>query len=160
MSTILDTLRAMAAQPAANALNDKNDQRSSPARLMSFRSFNALGHRPSENPLAAADLRIALQAGVEGEGECGPDAADLLDRYDERAAIVQFDGGQDRPRAEARAWNEVASLWHHQHGTRTSSDLCAGCGKPLAGSAVRVLPRGNTIHGYSDDRCLLAYGRQ
>jgi hypothetical protein len=89
------------------------------------------------------------------------DAADLRDRYEERAAICEFDGGRDRARAEARAWKEVANIWHRQHGTRTSGDLCAGCGEALGDEAdVLLLPHGERAHADDGYTCIRAYGRR
>jgi hypothetical protein len=89
------------------------------------------------------------------------DAVALRDCYEERAAICQFDGHRDRSRAEARAWNQVAFLWHRQHGSRIPSDLCAGCGKPIRDEAeVQLLPHGERAHADGSDACIQAYGRR
>jgi len=87
-------------------------------------------------------------------------ASDLLDRYEERAAIVQFDGGEDRRRAEARAWNEVAAIWYRQHGEKAPGGLCAGCDEALgAGTDVLLLPHGERAHADDGYDCVIAYGR-
>jgi hypothetical protein len=89
------------------------------------------------------------------------DATDLLDRYRERAAIIEYDGGQDRVRAEAMAWNEVAAIWYRQHGTRTRADVCAGCGKTLGDEAdVLLLPHGERAGAGGAHACILSYGRR
>src|SRR6266481_6009633 len=62
------------------------------------------------------------------------DATGLRDRYE--AAICEFKGHEDRARAEARAWNDVASIWYRQHGERTPRPLCAGCGLLIGSSNV------------------------
>lgn len=43
-----------------------------------------------------------LTPATQGAGD-----ADRLDDYEERAAIMEFDGGLPRHEAEARAWREV-----------------------------------------------------
>ena len=89
------------------------------------------------------------------------DADDLRHRYEERAAICESDGQQDRPRAESRAWHEVAAIWYRQNGTRTRSDLCAGCGKPISESdEVLLMPHGERAHAGQVQRCVIAYGRR
>jgi hypothetical protein len=95
-------------------------------------------------------------------------AADLRYLYHERAGICE-DGGQNRARAETRAWNQVASHWHRQHGTRNSDDLgtsgkfhhkfvCAGCGQPLDGAPNVVLfPHGERAHADDGFDCIRRY---
>jgi hypothetical protein len=85
---------------------------------------------------------------------------DLLALYEERAAIRQFDGGYSKPEAERLAWGEVAALWHRQHGERVPAALCAGCGKPISGQAVQLLPHGERAHADGDYRCIRSYGRR
>jgi hypothetical protein len=76
---------------------------------------------------------------------------DLRDRYEERATIRQHDGHYSQEEAERLAWGEVAEIGYRQHGTRTSGDLCAGCGKALDGEAdVLLLPHGERAHAAMD----------
>jgi hypothetical protein len=85
----------------------------------------------------------------------------LRDCYEERAAIRQFDGGEDRARAEARAWHEVAGRWYREYGTPTSAALCAGCGIPIGdGADVLLLPRGERAHAGDGYACVRAYGKR
>ena len=89
------------------------------------------------------------------------DGDDLRHRYEERAGICEFDGHQDRPRAESRAWHEVAAIWYRQHGNKTPDHICAGCGKPLGDSdVVWVMPGGERAHAGTVQRCIIAYGRR
>jgi hypothetical protein len=85
-------------------------------------------------------------------------AADLLYLYNERAGICEFEGYQKRAEAETRAWNHVAMLWHRQHGSPTSSDLCAGCDLPFDGAPeVAHFPRGESIHADNGFVCIRRY---
>jgi hypothetical protein len=89
------------------------------------------------------------------------DPAYLRGFYEERAAICEFDGGEDSPRAEARAWHEVASIWYRQHGQRAPDGLCAGCGEVLGAEAdVLPLPHGERAHAVAGYACIIAYGRR
>ena len=83
------------------------------------------------------------------------DATDLCCLYYERAAIFEFDGGEGRAKAEARAWNQVARHWHRQHGSPASDNLCAGCGQPIEGAPEVVLfPRGERAHAGNGSDCI------
>src|SRR5438105_3635407 len=84
------------------------------------------------------------------------------DLYEERAAIREFDGGYAKAQAERLAWGEVAGIWHRQHGERVPGHTCAGCGKPLNGDAVLLLPHGERAHSAAGDefKCIIAYGRR
>ncbi len=131
-----------AAQPSRGENSEKSEQSPAAPPLISLISLNSQPKHPRES----ADHL---------------EAADLLDRYEERAAICQFDGDLDRARAEARAWNEVAAIWYRQHGTRTSGNLCAGCGKMLGDEAgVLLLPHGERVHTDGGYACIHAYGRR
>jgi hypothetical protein len=88
------------------------------------------------------------------------DAADLRDRYEERAAIRQFDGGYSKEQAERLAWGEVAGIWYRQHGQRVPAATCAGCGKPISGRPVLLLPHGERAHADDNSRCSVAYGHR
>jgi hypothetical protein len=89
-----------------------------------------------------------------------PEVSSLRDLYEERAAIREFDGGEDRAEAEAMAWREVASMWYRLHGSRTPADFCAGCGRPIGqASEVLLLPLGERAHA-DRLRCIQVYGRR
>jgi hypothetical protein len=99
MSTMLDSLRNITAQSREGDKSDKGDKSVQTPGLMSLRSLSAQPERQQST-------------------ERTLDASDFRDRYEERAAIVQFDGGGDRARAEARAWNEVVAIWTAGMGRR------------------------------------------
>ena len=63
----------------------------------------SLDYRPSGTP-GPAGPRIMEAAG----NAATLDAGELRARYEERAAVFEFDGGLPRPEAELRAWIEVA----------------------------------------------------
>ncbi len=89
------------------------------------------------------------------------DAVDLRSRYEERAAICEFDGGLDRARAEALAWREIAAIWYRQDGKRMPSHLCAGCGQDLLNDPnVFLLPHGERAHAGTGNNCVVRYGER
>jgi hypothetical protein len=89
------------------------------------------------------------------------DAAELRYRYEERAAICEFDGKIDRARAEARAWHEVAPIWYRESGTHVAGNICAGCARPLASGADAVpLPNGERAHAGNNYACIHAYAKR
>jgi hypothetical protein len=91
--------------------------------------------------------------------EKSPAFTDLRAAYEERAAIMQFDGGRSRAKAEEMAWLAIAGAWWAAHGTHTPPTLCAGCGKPLSGAEeVLRLPHGERCHLDNDYRCVIAFG--
>jgi len=114
------------------------------------------------HPGAALSSHISLISQSEWRQKIGAallDAADLLDRYEERAAHVRNDGGDMLANAEAMAWNEVAAIWYRQHGARISGDLCAGCGKPIECEAdVLLMLHGERAH--AGHACIRAYARR
>jgi len=63
--------------------------------------------------------------------------------------------GHSKAAARRMSWGEACNLWHGRHGAKASRDSCAGCGKPLAGPAVIVLPDAARVHGQD---CLVSYG--
>jgi len=74
----------------------------------------------------------------------GPDgwsAEDWRVFFDERAGIVEFDGGLPRPEAEAHAFECCVVEWLNRHPWPSTSTRCAQCGGPGSTSAV-VLPFG------------------
>lgn len=106
--------------------------------------------QPSETPAKAAKVAKREPASL--------NAADIRYLYHERAAICEFDAGQDRARAESIAWNHVALHWHHQNSPPTSDDLCAGCREPLDGAPDVVLfPHGERAHADSGFDCIHRY---
>lgn len=51
--------------------------------------------------------RVALVAPVAPPNGIGVHESDLIDAYEERAAIMEYDGGMSREEAEATAWADV-----------------------------------------------------
>ena len=89
------------------------------------------------------------------------DDTDLRDRYEERAAIHQHDGHHSKSKAERMAWNEVAYIWHSQHGSRVECGVCAGCGEALDGEPNLIhLPHGEQTHLDHHHHCIIAYFRR
>jgi hypothetical protein len=91
------------------------------------------------------------------------------ERYREALAFQQRMGRERSPGlpvtelervAQNMAWNTVAAEWHRQHGERIPAAICAGCGKPLAGAEVLLLPHGEHAHADPDLACVIAYGRK
>ena len=56
---------------------------------------------------AALARRLGLAPLASQPPDTSADDTGLLDDYEERAAIMEFDGGLPRDEAEARAWQEV-----------------------------------------------------
>jgi hypothetical protein len=50
---------------------------------------------------------VALVAPVAPQNSVAVDESDLIDAYEKRAAIMEYDGGMSRKDAEALAWAEV-----------------------------------------------------
>ena len=126
--------------------------------------FPLLVHPPEQRKVAeVAEVAAPPSSNSEFAAPPAYDAGALRDRYEERAAIIEFDGQEDRARAQARAWHEVAAIWYRQHGKRTPGHLCAGCGLPIKDSNVFTLPLGERVHAGDSDRaykCLHAYGHR
>ncbi len=112
---------------------------------------------PPRSPLSSHISLISQRRAAQwDQGDLGPSY--LRDRYEERAATQQFDAGKDRARAEARAWHEVAAIWHRQHGERSPRGICAGCGHPLGGTEIITLPRGDRVHAGAGNRAFQCLG--
>ncbi|WP_420013320.1 hypothetical protein [Tateyamaria sp.] len=63
--------------------------------------------RPGKLPPAALDWMKQPEVRARVHREVWP----LVDEWQERAAIREFDGGQDRAAAEAAAYEEVTARW-------------------------------------------------
>jgi len=121
--------------------------------------------QPKQTTLAALAALAGWNPQGETQGVSLPpqlNGAGLRDCYEERAAICQSNGREDRARAETRAWNAVAAIWHRQHGQRSPAGICAGCSRALGGAEVITLPHGDRVHvgtGEQVFQCLLLHGR-
>ena len=67
--------------------------------------------------------------------------------FDERAAIVEFDGQQPREQAEATAYECCIVEWLRRHPKPSNPDSCAWCGKPDNGHSV--VPFGTEDHDHT-----------
>lgn len=74
--------------------------------------------------------------------------------YDERAGILEFDGGMPRPAAEAQAVEACIVEWLNRNSAPSPPGRCAWCGQPDADSAA-VLPFGTEpgIHAWLHSAC-------
>ncbi len=63
-------------------------------------------------------------------GDDGWSPEDWRACYDERAAILEFDGGLPRTEAEARAFACCVAKWLNNHPVSSPPDYCLGCGAP------------------------------
>lgn len=74
------------------------------------------------------------------------DATDWHAYYDERAAILEYEGGLPRPEAEARAWECCIGEWLVHHAARSDPGRCHWCGDD--GRTEPLLPYGTTVAGH------------
>ncbi len=65
---------------------------------------------PNFAPLAALARRLGVGPLVQPDPPVGPSEEDWTDLYEERAAILEYDGGWSREEAEQRAREEIASM--------------------------------------------------
>jgi hypothetical protein len=88
------------------------------------------------------------------------DAADYKALFDERAAILQFDGGMIRSEAEARAVEHCVTEWLNQHPSSSPAGHCVWCGNPERTGAA-VVPFGvGERHAWLHPRCWPAWYRR
>ncbi len=66
--------------------------------------------------------------------------------FDERAGIAEFDGGETRPQAEARALECCVVEWVNRHPQQSHPGRCAWCGKSENGGHT-VVPFGTDGYG-------------
>jgi hypothetical protein len=91
-----------------------------------------------------------LQPGADGWS-----AADWHERFEERAAVAEFDGGGfPREAAEARAYKCVVADWLELHPVTSPPDRCLACGREESGSEP-LLPFGteSTGHAWLHGKC-------
>jgi hypothetical protein len=67
--------------------------------------------------------------------------------FDERAGIIEFDGGLPRAEAEVQALAYCIVEWLNQNPARSTSGYCLGCGGGSRPSN-QVLPFGTETHGH------------
>ncbi len=68
--------------------------------------------------------------------------------YEERAGIAEFDGGQTRAEAEARAFEHCVGEWLNQHPEPSDPGHCAWFGAAET-SGARVVPYGTSPAGHA-----------
>jgi hypothetical protein len=81
------------------------------------------------------------------------------DLYKERCARRQLGYGYPRAEAELLAWRELECRWHMRHGERVSSEICAGCRRPIGTAEAILVIDGARIHANGDD-CLIRHGER
>jgi hypothetical protein len=67
--------------------------------------------------------------------------------FDERAGISECDGGLQRERAEALAFDQCVAEWLIRHPVQSSPGLCLGCGRGDEHAGI-VLPFGTEASGH------------
>ena len=68
---------------------------------------------------------------------------EIRDRYDERAAIGEFDHGLSRAEAERRAWDSAIVLYLNSHpGPPVNETECPACRRRMADDTVPLLRPG------------------
>ena len=100
-------------------------------------------------PLTVASIAsVAVASRSRAEANCLPwKAADWRAFYDERAGILEYDGGVTRPEAEARAYEATIVEWMNHHHPRSEPGWCHACGADRAGEPL--LPYGTTGTGHT-----------
>ena len=73
--------------------------------------------------------------------------------FDERAGIVELDGGPSRADTEARAMACCVAKWLNRHPVRSSPDRCHACGDGPEREALVPFGTTNTGHVWLHGRC-------
>ncbi len=81
-------------------------------------------------------------------GADGWSAEDWQGHFDERAGIIEFDGGLPRPEAEAQAFACCVSEWMNRNPAASSPDRCLACGGDDS-THDPLLPYGTEPHGHA-----------
>ena len=81
------------------------------------------------------------------------DVDDWRAYFDERAGIVEFDGGPSRADTEARAMACCVAKWLNRHPFRSSPDRCHACGDGPEREALVPFGTTNTGHVWLHGRC-------
>jgi hypothetical protein len=86
------------------------------------------------------------------------DGPDLLDLFQERAAIREFEGRRSRDLAERLAYAEILEAWCSRHPQQFIPGICAGCRQPTGHLGLN-LPDGTRVHFEGTNyQCLISYG--
>lgn len=108
-----------------------------------------------KGPRAATDkwlpvlrqTKPAIVALLTSPGRPKWDATDWLAFFDERAGILEYDGGLPRHEAEARAWEACIAEWLTQNPVCSVPGRCRTCGDSSAQEPL--LPYGTTETGHT-----------
>ena len=105
----------------------------------------------SPPPVAILDALSCNKAGIIAllrPGADGWSAEDWQMFFDERAGIVEFDGGVPRSKAEVQAFACCVSEWMNRHPAISSPDGCLACGGSDSAHDP-LLPFGADSHGHA-----------
>jgi len=103
---------------------------------------------PPEPVLDALSRNKAGIVALLRPGDDGWSADDWQVYFDERAGIVEFDGGLPRPEAEAQAFACCVSEWMNRNPATSSPDRCLACGGDDS-THDPLLPYGTEPHGHA-----------
>ena len=87
---------------------------------------------PAPPPAEVLDLLARHKADIVTllrPGSDGWTVEDWWKFFEERAGIVEFDGGRPRDQAQARAFSCCVGEWLHHHPARSASGRCDHCGQ-------------------------------
>ena len=138
MGALLDFLKSNA-QPS-DETNEDNELRSMTTKVNSLSSFDSLEARQPHH--------TSVWGGEEWKTS-----------FDERAAIMEFDGNVPRTLAEARAFQACIADWLNQNPPPPADpDTCAACGRrEMPGAAV--VPFGTGPHVWLHSACWRSWHR-
>ena len=77
--------------------------------------------------------------------------------FDERAGIIEYDGGVSRPEAEVRALDSCIAEWLRRNPIRASSQRCLGCGGARRGDDTLLVFRGDSAGAWLHVQCWPAW---
>jgi hypothetical protein len=103
------------------------------------------GISPAAPAASAANKRSAPNFAAVAASAAGCtselDVQDFQDFYEERAAVLEYDGELDRLEAERQAFDAVITLWMNlSPPPLLDDDHCAQCGNPVDGSGQDGVP--------------------
>jgi hypothetical protein len=128
-------------------------------------SLGSSGGLRFEGPRKAADKWVPLLRGAKPgiiahlrrAQRASWDAEDWRSFFEERAAILEYDGGLPCQEAEVRALQCCVAEWLRQHPVRSEPGRCLACGE--SGKREPLIPYGTTEHAWLHGRCWPAWYR-
>lgn len=155
MGHYLDLIRETAdPEPSCDLDRDQSDL----SDKSGGRSLLSLMSQPEPCATAGFDRLPQLEMDIP---EAAPaDTQWWRDKYAERAAHREYDGGYPRVEAELLAWHELENRWNLANGERVLRELCAGCRRPIGTEAALDLIDGNRVHDRSEHECLIRHGER